>query len=536
MSAAPPTRPARYRSELLTLLAIIVGWLIFAGVVTRGHRVVLYDTFRDMGWAHNILAGRIWADPLLADQPPWYAPGSPVLVAGLARLTGLGVADLYGYAALWANAWLPVLLYVVCRTVWDRLTALLALATVFAGSYTWLTHATAVIPSLQGVALNLATLACWHAAVCSTTPGMSNRTAWRWAAACGVLLAASAWYHPLCALITAGAIFVQTALDVAVPGAGTIDAARRPLGRWAVAVRMLVVAAIACVLAAPLIARLSQVHAPDSDALRFFAEESERPEYYAQYFTPLILPCAFVGLYQIARRRPTALWLVGYLVVSLVGQGVAFLAQRPGRHVPHLLVHEFIWHGQLALGVCAAVGLATLIRGGAAGMRRWGRGAVLVGVVVGPGLIGLRDARQYLVDLEPLLAQRQGVADWIRTHTALADVFVAPPELGYQVIGGLTGRKCIVGPKLHTNPGVDIDARQADVARLLTTDDEAEFSALAAHYGARYVLVDVAGPSLPPGWDARHTMWSVLELVYTEPDGGARIYALRPDAAGGAAR
>lgn len=536
MSAAPPTRPARHRSELLTLLAVIVGWFVFAGVVTRSHRVVLYDTFRDMGWAHNMLAGRIWGDPLLPDHPPWYAPGSPVLVAGLAKLTTLSVVDLYGHAALWANVWLPVLLYVIGRMVWDRLTALLALATVVVGSYTWLTHITAVIPSLQGVALNLAALGCWHAAVRSTTPGVPNRAAWRWTTASGVLLAVSAWYHPLCAVIAAGAIFVQTVLDIAMPGAGTHDAAARPLGRWAVAVRMLVVAVIAGVLAAPLIARLAQVHAPNSDALRFFAEESERPEYYAQYYAPLILPCAFVGLYQIARRRPDALWLAGYLVVSLVGQGVAFLAQRPGWHVPHLLVHEFIWHGQLALGICAAVGLATLIPGGAAGTRRWGRGVVLVGVVVGPGLVGLPDVRQYHVDLEPLLAQRQGVTNWIRTHTTLADVFIAPPELGYQVVGGLTGRKCIVGPKLHTNPSVDIDARQADVARLLATDDEAEFITRAARYGARYVLVDVADPSLPPDWAARHAAWPTLELVYAEVDGGARIYALRPDAAGGAAR
>ena len=68
---------------------LVVGWIGCAYAVTGGQRTALYDTFREMAWAENMRAGRIWDDPVLLGESYWYAPGNPLLMAAIASATGL---------------------------------------------------------------------------------------------------------------------------------------------------------------------------------------------------------------------------------------------------------------------------------------------------------------------------------------------------------------------------------------------------------------------------------------------------------------
>jgi hypothetical protein len=535
-----------WHADAAILLVLAAAWAGYVAHVTGGHRMVLYDTFRDMAWAENIRAGRIWADPALPNQPYWYAPGNPLLMAGIATVTRLPVVDVYGYSALWCNALIPLLLYLLVWVAWDRMTAIIAVPAVFLGSYWWLSHAVAAIPAIQGVALNLAGLWAWHRCVLtSSSAGAdgpdSRRTTWTWPLLAGLILSLCTWYHPLCGIMLAGAIFLHAVFNAAVPAASRATASHRARTRFALVQRMAVIAAVAAALTGPLIVHMLALQTRNPAAIRYFSPELTKPEYYAHARTPLLVPCALLGVWRIARKQPQALWIVAYLFVGLVGQGAGYLGRWPDSHVPFLLPHEFQWHGQLAAGVCGAVGIASLARTLAdrAPWAPWAPSArrrkitsalyaaLLGALVVGPGLRGLADADRYLIDLDRLLAETRDVRTWIVANTSLDAVFVCPSETAYRIVSGMTGRKCIVLPTHQINPGVDLHQRRADVSTMLETDDPQVFAALARRYDATHLLVMSDSPNATQAARARYAAWPCLEPAFAAPDGRSTIYRVR---------
>lgn len=551
---APCSPSLRRLSEAGIVLAILVAWLLFALWVTGGRRAVLFDTYRDMAWAINMCDGRIWSDPTTPHLPYWYAPGNPLLVAGLSRLIGVGVVDLYGYMSVWFNGLIPVALYVLVRRIWDRLTAVTALAAVLFGSYWWLTHVVANIPAIQGVVFNLLGLLCWHrcagggararesgsenapARPPTTRPPahearLEARATWRWPVITGLVLALSTWHHPLCGIVLAGAIFLHAAAEAL--------ASRRVAG-WRVAGRsglwraMLIVAGVSFALTWPLIGHMLTLQAKNPQLLRFLASELIEPEFYAHAYTPLLVPAALGGAWLIARHQPAALWLVGYAGVGLLGQAAGYVADLPRWEVPYLLPHEFQWHGQLALGVCAAVGLAAGARAVARRVRGEGRRGVGAGlaalvlgvVVVGGGAFGLPGAGMYLLPLEGQLARTQEVREWILAHTTLDANFLCAPDVGYMVVAGLTGRKCVAVSPGHTNPLADAPQRQRDARTLLETEDPLEFERLARRYGATHLLLLFDSPQRVALVAARYASWSFMAPVFLSRDGRDVIFGI----------
>ncbi len=538
--------------DALTALLLWGIWFVVVWRLIDGRRVILWDTFRDIAWAENIRAGRVWSDPTHPGADWWYPPGSPLLMAGLARLTGCSVTDLYGYSALWLNGWLPVLLYLALRQGGDRTTALVTLGTVLAGSFTWLTHAAAAIPSFQGIVFNLLGLLCWQRCCRlgmttgltsdgqrNTTQGESpdtgrltrRKSCTTWALLSGLLLALSAWFHPLCAGLLAGAVLFQALIT------WRLKMPQPPQHGHRLAPALLVIA-VGLALSAPLVRQMLRLHTQSPALARFFADELLDPVYYAHALTPLIVPAALAGVWIIVVHRTALLWAVGYVLIGQLGLIAGYLAQRPGWEIPFLLPHEFLWHAQLGLGICAAVALVetarrcttTVPRAGVGGRRCAAALLVLFTLVVVPGLRGCSHAGKYLIDLEPLLAHTADLRAWIRDNTALEDVFVCPPDVGYCVIAGLTGRKCVAVSPGHSNPTLDYQTRHDDVRTMLETDQPEILSALARRYRARYLaLVTPPGDGGPvvPHLCADQP---ILETVFCSQDGSAVVYRLKPDA------
>ena len=516
------------------MLVLLAAWLAYVALLTGGDRVILYDTFRDMAWAENMRAGRVWADPTLRDQPYWYAPANPWLAATLANLTGYSVIDIYGYNAFWFNGLIPILLYLLVRLIYDRTTALAALFTVFLGSYWWATHAAAGIPGIQGVTLNLVGLLCWHRCVTGVQRGRWG-VSWLWPILTGVVLSLSTWHHPLCGIVLAGAIFLHAALNAALPAAALASPPHRPRRRFALFSRMLVVGAVSAALTLPLIVHMVKLPKANPIPLRFFAPELIERDFYAHAQAPLIVVCALVGVWFILRSSPRAVWIVTYALVGLVGQAAGYLAQRPSWNVPYLLPHEFQWHGQLAVGLCAAVGVAGMAtqlarrsRPADATFKRVLWTVFLCAVATLPAAGGLVRASVYFVDLESLLARTSPLRDWIFSNTSLDDTFICPAETGYQIVSGLTGRKCIAVAPGHTNPAVDLGRRYADINTLLTTTERETFLHLAQSYDATHLLHAPASPEALPALLARYAAWPELSLEFVAPDGTVLAYRILP--------
>ena len=524
------------RIDAVIVLTIVVAWLGFVALLTGGWRMIFWDTFRDMAWAENICAGQVWADPSLPNQSYWYAPGNPLLAAGLALLTRQPVVSIYGYSAFWWDALIPVAIYLLVRTVWDRLTALCALPAVFLGSFTWLTHCTATTPGFQGVVFELVGLLCWHRCVQATagSTGLPRRR-WIWAPVTGFVLSLSAWYHPLCAIVLAAAIGLHTALDMAVPGLGHAATRHRPSGHLALLGPMLVVALVAATLTAPLMMHFLPLQARNPALLHFFADELIDPRYYAQALAPLVVLGVLPGVWFIVRRTPQAAWVIAYLLVGLLGQAAGYLAQLRGWRMPYLLPHEFLWHAQLATGICAAVGVTGLARALAQGAhsapgRRAAVGLAAVALLVvttGPGARGLPQSGKYLRDLEPLLARTAEVRAWIRANTSLAATFLSSSDTTYEIVCGLTGRKGVVLPPGHTNPAVNPADRSRDSQTMLETTDPGTFRLLAERYGVTHLVLVFMTPAPVPEVRARYAPWSWLEPVFHSSDGTAIIYHVR---------
>ena len=526
---------SRWFGDGVIILVLLVGWVVLVGGLTRGRRTATYDTFRDMAWAENIRAGRIWSDPTLAELPAWYPPGGPLLVTAASILTGRPIVDVYGYASWWLNALLPVMLYLLARSAWDRTTAIVALLTVPLGSVWLLTHAVANVPSVQGTALSLLSLLGWHRCVLSA--GVLRRGLC-WSLATGLILALAAWFHPLCAIMPAAAIFLQVALNTAFPRRMIPGSA----SRRQVASCMLLAGLVAGVLSAPLLRQmLAGLRAPNPAPLLYFANDLDNPAYYAHAQAPLIVLAALAGIHFIVRFEPGTLWIVMYLLVGLLGQAAGYLRFTHGWPVPALLPHEFQWHGHLAVGCCAAVGIASLARAlasRAAGDRRGSRIrttvlwlTVLVAVTVGPALRWLPRAGMHLLDLEPLLTGHSELIEWIRADTTLDQVFVTDPDLAYMVVAGLTGRKCAAVPACHSNPRAEARRRLEDVERMLATSDAAEFARLAERYQAECFLILATPPGAARAVLGRYADWPFLRPVFVSSDATTVVFRIAHGAA-----
>lgn len=559
MRCTPPEARLRrqrdWHIDALVLLTLILAWELWVWQLTAGRPAVMLDTFRDMAYAENIRAGRVWSDPTIPDQPFWYPPGSAALFALASWASGRPPAELYATAAFWLHWTGPCLLYLLVRPAWGRAAGILAIPLVGLGSMWWLTHASGAIPGVQAVGLNLLTLLLWRRC---REGGLSR------ALGVGLALAACAWFHPLCAMIVAGTIFLDSIVwppldswlahrghpqapsrDGLLRGgyghrARKAPAARSPAGRsaspdWSLLPPVLVVATVATTLTAPLIWHLLRLGTDNEAPYRYVAQELSDLRYAAFAHAPLVPLFGLLGARLVLWRTPRERWIISYLVVSLLGLALGQLRAATGWPLPVLLPHQFQWHAQLALCLCAAVWIpaaASLLTRRA--RQRWGRRfqrgeatLLLAAAALVPALNDLDERRRWLVFLEARLAGRQPVVTWIRQNTSLKAVFACPPEDAYVLVAGLTGRKCVAVPAGHMNPGVNAQQRLADLALMLAAEREEDFLALARAYGVTHLLILRDSVEELSAAQQRYTSWDCLEPAFQTHSDPALIYRVR---------
>lgn len=516
---------------------IVAIWCALVAFATGGDRAVFYDTFRDTAYAENMLAGRFLSDPCITGQPFWYAPGNPLLFAGISKLTGVSVASLYASSAYWLNLLNFLLLYLLVRGIWGRAVAGVTLPMLLVGSFWWFMIAAAPMPSVQGVSLNLIGLMCWH---------RSREPARIWPIVTGIGLAASTWHHPLCGVMLAAAIFVHAIIDAAwlyrsakcpsTTTAGTEPGRYGPSrpDRYFRLRQMLIVAGVAAALTAPLIIHLVRLPKINMDPFLHVPNEMLDLRFALHAHAPLTLVFGIAGAILIVKRTPAAAWIVAYLIVGALGQVPGYLGHFLKWPVPFLLPHEFQFHGQLALAVCAAVGLVALARWSHARATHTGRlwlpfGRCIVFaclLTLTPALRYLPQARNYFISIDQQLDRNKEWLTWLRENTPIDATIACQPQTAYLLVCGLTGRKTVALPPGHLNPAVDADQRASDVETMLTTSDEAEFLSLAVKYGADLLIVPREPPPADGRWEARAS-WSCLQAALASTNDAPNVYRIR---------
>lgn len=524
------------RADLIIMGLIALTWIAAVYAKTGGARLVMFDTMRDMAYARNVAAGILWTDPTIPGQPYWYAPGNPFLMAAIAKLTGADVLTIYASSAYWWNGLLPILLYLFVRQSFGRTAAIFTLPAVFLGSLWWLTHAPGPMPSIQGVVLNILTLITWRKAL---------RAGWHWTALTGLLLAAAVWFHPLCAIVLAAAIALHAILLIwlrpsdsppqSEPNANT--AANSPNPRFAPFRRMLIVAGITGILAAPLIIHLATLQKQNTRPFKYFATELLNKDFFAHLHAPLIIPLGLVGLVWMLRRRPRDAVPACYLVIGGLGQIGVYIPHIGPIPIPYFLAHEFQWHLQLATGICAAVALAWIahlltrkLPLGSAKFARFIWPSTLMLLVFTPAIPRLPHFGAYLRNPDAQFASNKKLITWIRQNTEITDVIACDPYFGYHLVAGLTGRKCVAVRAGHMNPQVDAQKRWTDLETILTTTNQQDFAALADKYSVDYLLVirDDTQPNTFPQVQARYKSWPILTPRFSNPHTRSALYAYNP--------
>lgn len=499
-----------FRLDAAVGVVIAVGWWCWLVSPVCRDRPLADDSFRDTAYAANIIEGRLLDDPSMPGFSWWYAPGGPLMYAGLSVLTGVRPMTLYSSSILWVNVWIPIGIYIVVRSYWDRGTAVASLLMVWLGSLWWQTHLAMPMPSIQGLVFVLLALALWRTAL----GGGRGR-----AVALGVVLAVCAWHHILCAVVVSGAIGLHALLWAATD---------RGRGRYRPLVSACTAGGVCAVLISPLVWHMVTIPW-NNPAHSGTGGQMATVEYALHAGTPLVIPLALFGAFHVARKPacPGA-WVLGYLAVGLIGQAPVYLGRLFNVSPPQLLPHEFQWHGQLAVGILAGIGLVRAARWvgrrAAAGVRRHAVTAVTAGFLVllvvwpdGARALDRYDTYWVSTRYTPDVA---ATIEWIRAHSEITDVFVCRYLPGYYEVAGPTGRKLILMPEARANPATLVARRRRDLRRLETTNDPAEYVDIAVgRYGARFVYLTRDNGNLLERW----SNWGIFETAYRSPNGERTI-------------
>ncbi len=479
--------------------------------------MLAYDSFRDMAYAHGILAGGLGRDPTFAGLPAWYPPGNPLAFALLSRLTGVPVNSLYFTSLFWLGWVNPLAVFWLARLSWGRLAAWLALPCVLLGSYWWLVHAAMQMPSVQGVGLTLVTLIAWRHARNGNPVALTATAA---------LAALTAWVHPLCGAFALGTITLHGVLAPLLAAKLT----REPVAKSLLAMRACGVAVAGGLLALPALAVSLRGPVANIAPRHWFAPELHDPRFALHAHSPLVWIPGVAGLLMAWREWHQHGWLAAWFLLAVSGMLAGYAAHDLGWPVPWLVPHEFQWHAQLALTLAAALAIARSAGWFAERAKPSARGRVgwalaLLALAVGPGIFALPASRSFLLLLDDRWRGLVDTASRLREQTAADAVIAAPPDVSY-FIAGFSGLRAVALPAGHANPAVDAIARIVDAESLLTTRDPARFVRLSTMYRVSALLLPPELAEPPRGPSAVLAGWPILEPLAL-PVSAWRAYRVR---------
>jgi hypothetical protein len=510
---------------LIPMISLVVGWWVWLTPEVLNRWPVGFDTYRDTAAVENILAGRWFNDPSIEGQPYWYAPLGPILFSGICYITGQPPLKVYSSSILWFNVLLPMGWFLMgvlcCRRVSAGIAAVLLIGV---GSRWWMTHATMPLTSIQGVVISMFTLMAWQ---------WSLTREKRWSIPVGVMLACCTWVHLVSGILAAGAIGIHALLGNRptsdVRGGQNIAFRRRVI--W--------VGGVSGLLVLPLAWHMVMLPRANLAPVRYFASELMNPAYALQTPTHLIWPLGVVGLVILWRRhRSTASWLIGYLLVGLLGQGIGYADFLTDANLPFVTPHEFQWHFHVAVGILGA--------GGATHLAFWsvkqlservdpGRmtqsiGLAVLGLLVAATIDGNikgwnSRSTQYWVTATTTPCEKE-IVPWIKANSSIDDVFLSPDRTDYFLIAGWTGRKIICPPEGQANISVSVAERLRDKRRIYRTQDPGEFRHLLAKYNVTYVTVTGASAQT---WQKMWIAVGALRQVFRCDEDDVIIYQVDLD-------
>lgn len=488
-----------------------------------------FDSLRDVGGANSILAGRYPEDPSYLKESLWYNPFIGALVALVSWIADCDPLQADILLGPWLNLAVPILFFALVASLFDRWTALVAVAWLLFGKGADRPFWMAAVYAPWLLAGNLAQaiffaslLAYWH----------TRRARWYWSVAPGILWGVAFLTHTAPAVVL-GLVFLGLAvLDIwTFWRRERIKSAILPLARF------FIMAAAAFLVSLPYTWPIFSKYA--------FKIENPWPTWYVDPFIDLKRLPQFLmeaisvstlfgagGLVYLCsrrgkkrRKRLVVLWLaipLFLLAYSYVWQH--FDARRvqlphliPGHHallflyaVKALLIGSGILgmiHTALVLVariVSRKTGRAREIWGG------WPRAALALlatAAVVGvsfpsfthwPDYTRTGDKAAYNAQYE----DSRRTYDWIVRSTQITDVFLCEWDLAARIVGA-TGRKLVANMIWYSNVYIDFQERvtaKEAMFEAIRAGDAAQFRELASQWKVAYVLAqDRAHVSNPTG-------------------------------------
>jgi hypothetical protein len=524
------------------LLALGHGLDTVAGISWTNN----FDSLRDVGGAHSILAGSYPEDPGYTGETLWYNPLISALVAGASWLFGIDPMDADIRLGPWLALAAPLAFFVFMTVTFDRWTALAAAAWLIFGKTPDQPIWTAATYSPWLLAGNFTQSLFWG---CLTAYVMSRRRPGkRWPVAVGILWGLAFLGHTAPALVIGIVLLGMTCLDLWMWRYGPRE--RETL--WPLLGRFALPTGIAFALSLPYTYPIWAAYG--------FHIRNPWPTWYVDPFISLERLPAFlwgccsittvlaaVGLGALLLRRETR--EEAKLVTLALGVSMFLLAYcyvwqavaASGANLPHLVPGHhsllFLYAVKAVLfgygSVYLVMAVTNKFSGKMGGPRIDGRvrqamAGLLIAIAVlavhypkfrtWPDFTFTHDRASY----EGLYGDARATYDWVASNTNPDDVFLCEWDLAVRLVAP-AGRKLVANMIWYSNIYVDFQERVGEkdaLFKAIRDRDEAAFKPLAAKRDVRYLLAQKrAALSKPDGLepcieDLDATAWPPLSPVF----------------------
>ncbi|MBN2439727.1 MAG: hypothetical protein JXJ04_00215 [Spirochaetales bacterium] len=464
--------------------------LIFTVVMTLpkvlDNQPLSADVYRDVAYAQNVLNGNsIFSDATIKGEFIWYPPLNALMMAGISKITGIRILDLYNYSQLFINAFIPILFFLFLTTLFDKKYAFLSALLI--PLMPWLsTHVfQGPMPSVHSFAFILLSLFIY---VSHEKAGMTIKRA----VINGALMGMCLLMHTLSGFILYGGIGIYVLLSIFV------------FKQKYRLIPFLILALLPLLLWSPY--AIPNLLRPKLNPVPivFFSNVLLDRNWYL--YIPTRSLCVLFWLFTITGfavlakhiKQKGILILYCMVGITLIGQVFGYVQYWAStthgvpeflKNLPRLITHEFQWYFQLFILPFTGYGFLTLLYKCINKKYKW---TYII-------IIFLFCIQSYVTFIKNNEAWAKGkfsftppdYVEWVTKNTDKNAVFLVSNEnqcfFDFQPY---TARKIIYHKSEYMNFNIDVEKRKNDNKRMLLTAHINEFRSLATLYKLDYILLN----------------------------------------------
>ncbi|MBN2736769.1 MAG: glycosyltransferase family 39 protein [Spirochaetales bacterium] len=442
------------------------------------------DAYRDVAYAQNILNGNsIFSDPAIKGEFIWYPPLTPLIMAGLHKITGLHLFTLYTRSVLVINFFIPILLYLFVMLIFNHPIAFIS--SLLIPIMPWLsTHLFQLgMPSIYAFTI---LLGIFSLTLFFEKKGMKQK----YFIIIGILIGFSLLCHSLSGLILYASIMIYFLIQKIIQ--------KKDIS-W---VNIITIIALPFIMWSPYFLPNFFRAKLNPEPLEYVSNVLYDPNW--NLYIPniqlyiLFWSFALIGCILLVRKwRENKLFLMIIIMITALAQASCYLHEygknaqgffKIFEHLPYLIAHEFQWFFQIFILPAVASGMFFVFK--RLTKKKW----ILLFLplfiaFVFPGYSKFMEENKRKVFFKNTYSA-PSFYNWVMTSTDSNDVFVVSNfYLNYFEFQPTTARKVLFTSEGYMNFNVDVKSREKAWKKFIKTADYDELMDISKHYEINYALI-----------------------------------------------